>query len=122
MHLHSHMAPDEEAAELQALSAQFIDGFVKAEDKAAYLKLAGVPLEIDSDEGGATLKLVDLSIASQWRIGAASPAFGSAELSYLPYPGDMIKERVNCALTYVSLTERKDVDLRDYLATKLAGG
>lgn len=118
-HLHSHLSTDDAAAELQALTAQFIDGFQSARDKAAYLKIVGVPLEIPSEEDGAPLKLIDVAITSQWRIGAASPAFGSAELSYLPYPGDLIKERVNCALVYVSLAERRDVDVREFLKPQL---
>lgn len=121
-HLHSHMAPDEAADALQALTAQFIDGFREAADKAAYLSLAGVPREIDSDVDGAPLKLVDVSIQSSWQVGAASPAFGSKALSYQPFPGPMIRERINCALVYVSLTERKDVDLRAFLAARSAAG
>ncbi|MEO1291516.1 MAG: hypothetical protein AAFV62_01580 [Pseudomonadota bacterium] len=115
-HLHSHLSPEDEAAELQALTAQFIEGFTQATDKAAFLKLAGVPLEIAGAEDGAVLKLVDVSISHQWQVGAASPAFGSAELSYLPYPGDLIQERVNCSFVYVSLHDRRDVDLRSFLA------
>lgn len=114
-HLHSHLREGAATDELRALAAQFVDGFRQAADKAAYLRLAGVPLEIPSVTGGATLKLVDLSLETRWQIGAASPAFGSAELSYLPFPGAMIQERVTCALTYVSLTERRDVDLVEYL-------
>ncbi|MBX2855594.1 MAG: hypothetical protein KTR21_11435 [Rhodobacteraceae bacterium] len=114
-HLHSHLSSNDEADGLQALTAQFIEGFAQATDKAAFLRLAGVPLTIPSEANGADLKLVDVSITHQWQVGAASPAFGSSELSYLPYPGDLIRERVNCALVYVSLTERQDVDLRSFL-------
>ena len=114
-HLHSHLSPDDEAAELQALTAQFIEGFAQATDKAAFLRIAGVPLEIPSQTIGAALKLVDVSITHQWQVGAASPAFGSDELSYLPYPGDLIRERVNCVFVYVSLKDRQDVDLRAFL-------
>lgn len=114
-HLHSH-APEAEASEaLHALTAQFIDGFRTASDKAAYLRIAGVPLEIESETGGPMLKLVDVSVTSAWAVGAAAPAFGSADLSYLPYPGDLIRERTNCSLVYVSLRERRDMDLREFL-------
>ena len=41
----AHMHGPDEAAELQVLTAQFIDGFVAAKDKMSYLRLAGVPLE-----------------------------------------------------------------------------
>ena len=114
-HLHSHVTADEESAEIQALAAQFIEGFRAASDKAAYLALAGVPREIESPTGGPPLKLLDLSIREEWRLGAAAPAFGGRDLSYLPYPGALVKDRINCALVYVSLEERCDLDLRDYL-------
>ena len=119
LHLHSHLPLDHETAEVQALAAQFIEGFTQASDKAAFLRLAGVPLSISSAANGAELKLVDVTITHQWQVGAASPAFGSAELSYLPYPGDLISERVNCSLVYVSLKERTDVDLRTFIKQQL---
>ncbi len=114
-HLHSHISDAKTAEDVQALSAQFIDGFRAAADKAAFLRLAGIPLEIADEAGGAPLKLVDISIRSDYQVGAASPAFGRADLSYLPYPGAMIRERENCILTYVSLTSRRDLDLREWI-------
>ncbi len=122
MHLHSHMEPEDEAAELQVLSAQFIDGFRTAADKAAYLRLAGVPLELEDPDGGPALKLVDLSLRTDWQVGTASPSFGSRELTYLPFPGPMIRERTNMAFVYVSLQRRVERDLRDFLKRRLAAG
>lgn len=118
-HLHSHLKPEDEAADLQVLTAQFIDGFVQAADKAAYLKLAGVPFERPGKTGESTLKLVDVELTTGWQIGTASPSFGSRELSYLPFPGDMIRERVNMALIYVSMDEKDGLDIRDFLADRL---
>ncbi len=112
------MAPEDRAADLQALTAQFIDGFAKAADKQAYLKLAGIPLEID-DAGGPSLKLVDVRLTTEWQVGTASPSFGSAELSYLPFPGEMIAERTNMEFVYVSLRRKRLVDLRQMLADRL---
>ena len=114
-HLHSHMEDGDEAAELQVLTAQFIDGFVKADDKMAYLRLTGVPLELDGEGDKPSLKLVDVQLKTEWQVGTASPSFGSRELSYLPFPGEMVKERVNMFLVYVSLEERREVDLRGWL-------
>ena len=57
-HLHSHLPPEDEAAELQVLATQFIDGFVEAKDKMAYLRLAGVPLERQPAGGGAAMKQI----------------------------------------------------------------
>ncbi|MEO0829965.1 MAG: hypothetical protein AAFY03_05840, partial [Pseudomonadota bacterium] len=97
-HLHSHLKPEDKAAELQVLTTQFIDGFVQAADKTAYLRLAGVPFERPGKGGDTALKLVDVALTTEWQVGTASPSFGSRELSYLSYPGDMVRERTNLAL------------------------
>lgn len=115
-HLHSHMADPDAAEALKVLAAQFIDGFRAAADKVAFLRLAGVPLEIPDDRGGPSLKLVDVSLATEWQVGTASPSFGSRELSYLPFPGSMVAERTNMGFVYVSLDEKRVVDLRAFLA------
>lgn len=114
-HLHSHMGDADRAAELQTLARQFIDGFREAKDKAAYLTLAGVPRELPENPA---LKLVDVRVESEWQVGTASPSFGSRELSYLPFPGAMIAERENMSFVYVSLDEKRVVDLRAFLAGK----
>ena len=51
-------------------------------------------------------------------MGTASPSFGSRELSYLPFPGEMIDERTNLAFVYVSSERREEVDLRTFLAER----
>ena len=114
-HLHSHIDPGDEAADIQVLATQFIDGFRDAKDKAAYLKIAGVPLEIPGDGGGPSLKLVDVQLTTEWQVGTASPSFGTRELSYLPYPGDMVTERTNMGFVYVSIDAKKVTDLRSFL-------
>ena len=119
-HLHSHLKPEDEAAELQILADQFIDGFVAAKDKMSFLRLAGVPLERDAPGGGPTMKLVDVAIATEWQVGTASPSFGSRELSYLPYPGEMVTERTNVSFVYVSLDAKDTLDLRSFLHAKHA--
>lgn len=118
-HLHSHMHPKDDAADIQVLTEQFIDGFVAAKDKMAYLKIAGVPQEIDDTAGGPGLKLVDVQLTTEWQVGTASPSFGSAELSYLPYPGEMVTERTNLNFVYVSLKTKRSVDLRSFIGEKL---
>jgi len=119
-HMHSHPHGDggrAQADELRILCSSFIDGFRQAADKNSYLRIAGIPFERTGADGLA-MHLVDAAITSQWQIGTASPAFGSRELIYLPYPGAMIAERETMTFTYVSLTERDDVDLRDVLHAK----
>ncbi|WP_282093965.1 hypothetical protein [Epibacterium ulvae] len=114
-HLHSHMHHEDEAADLQVLAAQFIDGFLKASDKTSYLKLAGVPFERPAKDGKKALKLIDVELKTDWQVGTASPSFGSQELSYLPFPGEMVQERTNMSLIYVSLKEKSTLDIRDFL-------
>ncbi|WP_422383321.1 hypothetical protein [Roseibium album] len=123
-HLHSHVhgaSTAEKADELQALATSFIDGFRAAEDKTSYLRLAGVPFH---RPGSDTLiqHLVDAKIVSNWQIGTASPAFASRELVYMPFPGAMVSERETMTFTYVSLTERRDIDLIDILTERLKHG
>jgi hypothetical protein len=117
-HLHSHMGEADAAADLQVLAAQFIDGFVNAADKAAYLRLAGVPFERPGQGGATALKLVDVELRTEWQVGTAAPSFGSRELSYLPFPGQMIRDRTNMALIYVSMDEKITLDIRDFLSAK----
>ena len=115
-HLRSHMHGPDAAEAVAALAAQFMDGFRAAADKMTFLRLAGVPLEIADGRGGPTLKLVDVALTTEWQVGTASPSFGSRELSYLPFPGPMVAERTNMGFVYVSLDEKRVVDLRAFLA------
>ena len=120
-HLHSHMHEADDAAELQVLATQFIDGFREAKDKMSYLRLAGVPLEM-ADGNGPGLKLVDVQLTTEWQVGTASPSFGSRELSYLPFPGEMVTERTNMNFVYVSTDRKAHVDLRDFLRQRAEAG
>ena len=117
-HLHSHMPPEDEAAELQILTAQFIEGFVQASDKTSYLRLAGVPFERPGAGGATALKLVDVELKTEWQVGTAAPSFGTRELSYLPFPGEMVRERTNMVLVYVSMDEKSLLDIRTFLAER----
>lgn len=117
-HLHSHPHTDDPSADVQYLAEAFIDGFRRADDKNAFLELAGIPRQIDDGKGRAPLCLVDVELKTQWQVGTASPGFGSRELSYQPFPGAMIEERENLVFKYVSLTESRDVDLREHLMTR----
>ncbi|MEM1048369.1 MAG: hypothetical protein AAGL24_19620 [Pseudomonadota bacterium] len=123
-HLHSHVhgsADANRAEELKVLAEAFVDGFRKADDKTAYLRLAGIPFDLDGTDG-LKMHLVDAAITSNWQIGTASPAFGSRELVYMPFPGSMVAERESMVLTYVSLTERRDVDVREFLEQRVDAG
>lgn len=122
-HLHSHVHGDaakERAEELRVLATAFLDGYRKADDKTSFLRVAGVPFKRAGSDGLA-MHLVETKIESKWQLGTASPAFGSRELVYLPYPGEMVSERETMIFTYVSLSERADIDLTQILAQRAEG-
>ena len=112
------MHHQDEAADLQVLATQFIEGFLQASDKTSYLKLAGVPFERPGIGGAKALKLVDVELTTDWQVGTASPSFGARELSYLPFPGQMVRERTNMSLIYVSMDEKSTLDVRDFLQAR----
>jgi hypothetical protein len=120
--LASHLHGPDAAEEVKVLSAQFIEGFREARDKSAYLRLAGVPFELEDGDGGPPLKLVDVEIVSGWQVAAASPGFGTRELAWLPFPGERIQERTNMGFVYVSLDAKRTLDLRAFLAGRFAPG
>ncbi|MEM7527116.1 MAG: hypothetical protein AAF416_05490 [Pseudomonadota bacterium] len=119
-HLHSHMVPPDLGDTLRALAEQFVAGFLAAGDKTAYLRLAGVPFEIEDKAGGPALKLVDVALNTNWQVGTASPGFASEELNYLPFPGDLVQERTLMSFVYVSLRRREERDLMAFLAAHTA--
>ncbi len=120
-HLHSHVhgqSDKERAEEVKVLATSFLEGFRAAEDKTSYLRLAGIPFRRKGSDG-LTMCLVDAAIVANWQIGTASPAFASRELLYMPFPGKMIESRESMTFTYVSLTEREDIDLVPMLAERV---
>ena len=76
-------APRDEEEEA-AVEAAFIAGFRQAPDKRAFLALAGIPLTLP---GRSEYKLVEVKLGDRYRVGSASPGFGTRELSYQPLPG-----------------------------------
>ena len=118
-HLHSHITDKDRSDDLKDITSQFIEGFLSASDKMSFLRLAGVPLEIIPKEGEQKMKLVDVQLTTEWQVGTASPSFGSKELSYLPFPGEMIKERTNMNFVYVSINKKQINDLRSFLRDNL---
>ncbi|MEO1701154.1 MAG: hypothetical protein AAFR71_03805 [Pseudomonadota bacterium] len=120
MHSHVHTDPKKEREDrLVALAASFISGFRDAEDKPAFLELAGIANHRHGTDG-LKMHLVDAVVETKWQLGTASPAFGSKELAYLPYPAAMVSARETMTFVYVSLTERADVDLLDILYSRVS--
>ena len=81
----------------------------KRAGSARYYVRVTIPADLTKDYGRSEI----------WKsLGTASPAFGSRELVYLPYPGEMVTERETMTFTYVSLSERADIDLTEVLAQR----
>lgn len=121
-HLHSHPIAAGgnvvHADAVQDFIDSFVAGFRAAEDKPGFLRLAKVPFEIEDTAGGPALKLVDVALTDAYQVATASPAFGTDELVYHPYPGRMVRQRTDVAFVYVSLKVRRDVPLAE-MAHKL---
>jgi hypothetical protein len=88
-----------DAEEEAAIEAAFIAGFRQAPDKRAFLALAGIPLTFP---GRSELKLIDVKLTDRFKVGSASPGFGTRELSYQPLPGALVTQTTHLRFVYVS--------------------
>ena len=100
------------------MSTEIIEGFSNSSVKLDYLKISGFPNELASSSGGPPLKLINARIETCWQIGTASPSFGKTELSYLPYPKELVTFVTNMIFTFVSLDEKQEVDLLHWILEK----
>ena len=118
-HLHSHPHGDPQGTgpgvlrdEDQLLADALMEGFDAAEDKASFLRMARIPLEL-AGEAGERLRLVDVELRHAYQVATASPGFNGQDLVYLPFPASLIRERATMVFVYVSLRGRKDIDLAE---------
>ena len=119
LHLHSHPHGDPQGAapgvlrdEDQLLADALMDGFDAAEDKASFLRMARIPLELQG-EAGERLRLVDVELRYAYQVATASPGFNGQDLVYLPFPASLIRERATMNFVYVSLRGRRDLELAE---------
>ena len=120
-HLHSHphdrpaAATTGELRDEDALLADaLMDGFDAAEDKASFLRMASIPFRLDAADG-QSLQLVDVELRYAYQVATASPGFNGGELIHMPFPASMIRERATMVFVYVSLQERRDIDLSEMI-------
>ena len=115
-HLHSHPHGEPPAAAGRSqdddslLADALMDGFDAAEDKASFLRMARIPAQLPGRDG-EVLRLVDVELRRAYQVATASPGFNAQDLVYLPFPASMIRERATMVFVYVSLRERRDLDL-----------
>ncbi|WP_299394450.1 hypothetical protein [Pelagibius sp.] len=120
-HLHSHLhdgphaaVPGQPRDDEDLLADALMEGFDAAEDKASFLRMARIPQHLHGADG-SVLRLVDVELRYAYQVATASPAFNADHLVYLPFPANMIRERATMVFVYVSLRERRDVDLREMI-------
>ena len=118
-HLHSHLhdgphaaSPGKQRDDDALLADVLMEGFDSSEDKASFLRMARIPQHLHAADG-SSLRLVDVELRYAYQVATASPAFNAEELVYLPFPANMIRERATMVFVYVSLRERRDVDLSE---------
>jgi hypothetical protein len=118
-HLHSHphadphaVAPGQARDDAALIADALMEGFDAAEDKPSFLRMARIPDHLHGPDGDV-LRLVDVEMRYAYQVGTASPAFNAQELVYLPFPASLVRERATMNFVYVSLRDRRDVDLRE---------
>ena len=102
-------------AQYHAVEDAFIAGFRDAPDKAGFLALSRIPLELAGGEGPG-LKLLEVVIEDSVEVGRASPGFASRELVYHPLPGKLVTSRTRLAFRYVSSERLEELSLAEVLA------
>ena len=105
------------AEEIKLLERAFIDGYRKAEDKLGFLKLSGLPMELDLEQLPAC-KLVEVKIAETFTVGTAGPGFGSKELVYHPLPGEMVTSETTLEFLFVHAGGTESFNLAQLMAIR----
>ena len=105
------------AEEIKLLERVFVDGYRKAEDKLGFLRLSGIPMELDV-EGQPPAKLVEVKVAETFTVGTAGPGFGSEELVYHPLPGEMVTSESVLEFLFVHAKGKETYSLNQLLAIR----
>ena len=98
-YVHSHIhgqGEQEEGARL--LEQAFIAGFRTAADPASFLRLAGVPRELERNDD--VLRLLEVRIVERTVVGAVTPGFGTRQLVYHPFPSALTTGDASVAFVY----------------------
>ena len=101
--------PDEATAEgLRLLEQAFVDGFRAAIDKASFLRLARIPTEavIDDQPG---YKLLEVRFVDSVTVGAATPGFGTGNLVYQAFPGELVRTETRLRFVYARFDRTREI-------------
>lgn len=114
--LHGDAQPVQDAgrpeADLDLVTAAFVEGFVAASDPTSFLRLAKVPFEATADDG-AKLSLLRVEIDDVTDVGSVTPHLGGASFRYDPLPARMTSRRKRVRLIYFDGQDLRPLDLQD---------
>lgn len=105
------------AEEIKLLEQAFVDGYRKAQDKLGFLKLAGIPMELELEDKPPS-KLIEVKVADTFTVGTAGPGFGSTELVYHPLPGEMVSAETTLDFLFVHAEGTETFSLAQLLAIR----
>ncbi len=102
-HHHHHTS----AGDLAILEQAFIAGFTTAHDPQAFLKLAGIALQLDA------ANLVDVRVEHTCTVGVVSPGFATTDLAYQPLPHELTQKSSHVVFVYVGRDGPKQLSFAD---------
>lgn len=105
------------ADEIKLLEQVFVDGYRRSTDKLGFLRLSGIPLELDGEEQAAC-KLIEVKISDTFTVGTAAPGFGSDELVYHPLPSEMVNNETALKFIFVHAKGTETFSLNQLLAIR----
>ncbi|HEY9081158.1 hypothetical protein [Magnetovibrio sp.] len=105
------------ADEIILLEHAFVEGYRSATDKLGFMRLAGLPMELNLD-GQPPSKLVEVKVSDTFTVGTAAPGFGSTELVYHPLPSEMVTSALLLEFLYVHAHGRESYSLAQLLAVR----
>ncbi len=107
--------------EIKLLEKAFVDGYRKAEDKLGFMRLSGIPMEL-APHGRPARKLVKVTVSDTFTVGSAGPGFGSRDLVYQPFPGEMVTSETALEFLFVHVDGTETYTLAQLLAIRDAHG
>jgi hypothetical protein len=107
-----HPRPD---TDLDLVEAAFVEGFLGASDTTRFLRLARVPFEGTTPDGGK-LALLRVEVDSVADVGSITPHLGGATFRYDPLPARMVSHRKRLRLVYFDGQTTRMLDLGEAMS------
>ena len=85
--------------DLDLVEEAFIDAFPSAPDPTSFLRLAGVPLVAEAEDGKKYF-LLRVEVSERTDVGSLSPCLGGEGHRYDPLPAKMVSKRQAATLVY----------------------